>query len=161
MITTVDLSLAVTERRATALDQDFFRRIFLADRLPEFLGALPPAQAETVVADQFRLQTVGYAEAYPHASHRVVQWRGRPVGRVIDADQGSYLLVVDLVLHPDSRGIGIGTEIMRRLQAKSAATQRPLRLSAIADSPAVRLYESLGFRRVAEIGNRYEMEWTP
>jgi len=160
MTTKIDLSLLVTERDASALDDGFFRRVFVADRLPDFLGALPREQAEALAVDQYRLQTIGYAEAYPHASHRVIEWRGHPVGRVIDADQGAYVLVVDLVLDPDSRGLGIGTEIMGRVQARAAVAQQPVRLSAVIGSPAVRLHESLGFRHLGVVGDRHEMEWT-
>jgi GNAT superfamily N-acetyltransferase len=161
MTTKVAVAQQVTERPATALDEGFFRSVFVADRLPEFLAALPRDQAEALAADQFRLQTIGYAQDYPHASHRVVLWRGRPVGRVIDADQGSHLLAVDLVLDPSSRGLGIGTEIMQRMQAKARASGRPLRLCAVIGTPAVRLHESLGFRPIATVGNRLEMEWAP
>jgi len=149
----------VTERPATALDEGFFRRVFVADRLGDFLLALPREQAEALVADQFRLQTIGYAEAYPNASHRVVLWRGRPVGRVIDADLGTHVLLVDLVLDPAARGLGIGTQVVQRVQERAGAAGRPVQLQAVIGSSAVRLYEALGFRTVGTAGDRLHMAW--
>jgi GNAT superfamily N-acetyltransferase len=161
MITEAAVAHQVSERPATALDEGFFRSVVVADRVGDFLVALPRDQAEALAADQFRLQTIGYAQDYPHASHRVVLWHGRPVGRVIDADQGNHLLAVDLVIDPAARGLGIGTEIMQRMQEKARASGRPLRLCVLIDTPAVRLHESLGFRPMATVGNRLEMEWAP
>ena len=161
MSTRVDLTTQVTERPATALDEGLFRQLFVADRLPELLGALPRAQAEALVVDQFRLQTVGYAEQFPHASHRVVAFRGRPVGRVIDAEVGDHLLLVDIVLDPSVRGLGIGTEVVHRLQERARATGRPVHLHVRIGSPAIRLYSSLGFEPGAPAGDRIEMTWTP
>jgi GNAT superfamily N-acetyltransferase len=152
----------VTERPAGLLDQGFFRQLFIADRLPGFMsGGLARPDAEALLADQFRLQTVGYAHEFPQADHRVIVWRDQPVGRIIEADQGDHLLVVDLLVAPASRGLGIGTEVLDRVLFRARTTHRPVRLSALVGSPSLHLYERAGFRPEGATPDRVQLVWIP
>jgi GNAT superfamily N-acetyltransferase len=156
------VAVAVGDRPVQAFDEAFLRRIFIADRLPEFLAAgLPPAQAEVVLADQFRLQCIGYGSDFPRAEHRILLWKGQPVGRLILADEGDHLVVVDLLIDGPYRGRGIGTEVMQRIQDRAGATGFPVRLQAIAGTPGERLYQHLGFRATGATPERVHMEWAP
>lgn len=160
--TSLDLAAQVTERPAHPLDEAFFRRLYIADRLPEFLGAgfARPA-AEALLADQYRLQSIGYADQYPLAERRVIAWRDQPVGRIIEADLGDQLHVVDFVIDPGHRGRGIGAEVLGRVQWRARLGHRPVRLMCLAGSPAQRLYERAGFRVEGTTVDRYELVWQP
>ncbi len=148
----------VVERPATPLDEGLFRRLFIADRLPGFIASgLAPAAAQALVTDQFRLQTIGYGQAFPNADHRVILWRDRAVGRVIEATEGDHLLLIDLLLDPDHQGLGIGSEIVRRLQARAQLARRPVELDAIIGSRAVGVYERLGFCVIGTNDDRARM----
>jgi len=162
MTTALETAALVTERPAVALDEGFFRQLFIADRLPEFMaGGLGRADAERLLADQFRLQTAGYARDYPHAERRVILWRGQPIGRIIEADQGDHLLVVDFVITPASRGLGIGTEVLDRVLWRARTSSRPVRLQAIHGSPSLHLYERAGFRAEGSTTDRVQLVWHP
>ena len=158
----LDVAAQVTERPAQPLDEAFFRRLFIADRLPEFLaGGLARPAAEALLADQFRLQTIGYAEQFPRAERRVIAWRDRPVGRIIEADLGDHLHVVDFVLDPGHRGRGIGAEVLGRVLWRAEVSHRPVRLMCLIGSPALRLYERAGFHIEGATADRYELVWQP
>ena len=158
----LDLAAQVTERPALPFDEGFFRRLFIADRLPGFLaGGLTPTAAEALLADQYRLQCIGYGADYPHADRRVICWRDLPAGRIIDADQGDHLHIVDFLVEPDRRGLGIGTEVLGRVLWKARLTNRPVRLMSIIGSPAQRLYERAGFRTEGVTGDRFNMVCVP
>jgi ribosomal protein S18 acetylase RimI-like enzyme len=54
---------------------------------------------------------------------------------------------------------GIGTAILRSLQARAAAAKRPLRLNVLVNNPARRLYERLGFRIERSDAVKHYMAW--
>lgn len=162
MTTALDTAALVAERPAHPLDEGFLRQLFIADRLPEFLaGGLDPVFARNLLADQFRLQTIGYAQEYPWAEHRIILCRDQPVGRVIEADQGDHLHVVDLLVHPSARGAGIGTEVLGRILWRARLAQHPVRLQALLGSAALHLYERAGFRPESATDDRLALVWTP
>lgn len=160
--TSLDVAAQVTERPALPLDEAFFRRLYIADRLPEFLGAgfTRPA-AEALLADQFRLQSIGYADQFPTADRRVIAWRDQPVGRIIEADQGDQVCVVDFVIQPEHRGRGIGAEVLARVKWRARLAHRPVRLMCLIGSPAQRLYERAGFVVEGATADRLQLAWQP
>ena len=54
---------------------------------------------------------------------------------------------------------GIGTRLLRTLQAEAAAAGKPLRIHVERFNPALRLYERLGFGQIADRGVYWFMEW--
>ena len=56
---------------------------------------------------------------------------------------------------------GIGTWLLRHLQAEAQASSRPLRIHVERFNPALRLYERLGFRDIEDKGVYLFMEWRP
>ena len=60
--------------------------------------------------------------------------------------------IVDIALLPEFCNRGIGTTLLRGLQSEAAAAGKPLRIHVERFNPAMRLYERLGFRPVADRG---------
>jgi len=58
--------------------------------------------------------------------------------------------VVDLALLPADRNAGIGMFLMRQVCAEAAQAGKPVRLSVLKNSRAVRWYERLGFAKTEE-----------
>lgn len=158
----LDLALQVTERPATPADEAFMGALFRADRLPEFLAAgLVPAQAEALVADQFRLQTIGYRREFPTAEWRIICRRGTPVGRIIEADLGDHLNIIDFLIAPEHQGQGLGTEVLHRVLARARRRGVPVRLMAFVGSTAQGMYERAGFVVDGVTPDRVSMVWRP
>ena len=69
---------------------------------------------------------------------------------------GESVYAAEMVVHPDFRGEGRGTELFRFLFGRLASgTAVDLRVAAANDG-ATRLYRRLGFERVEELPDAYE-----
>ncbi|RFZ87575.1 N-acetyltransferase [Shinella sp. WSJ-2] len=81
----------------------------------------------------------------------VVMYRDAAVGmgRLI-GDGGCFFQVVDIAVHPDHQGRGLGKAIMEAIMAY-VARELPISsyVSLIADVPANKLYEKFGFKETA------------
>lgn len=66
------------------------------------------------------------------------------VGRAVDT--GAWRGVHNVATRPDYRNAGIGTAVMGALETVGNEQKRDVYLQVEADSPAVRLYERLGYR---------------
>jgi ribosomal protein S18 acetylase RimI-like enzyme len=64
-----------------------------------------------------------------------------------------------LYVSAEQQNRGIGTAILRALQARAAAAKRPLRLNVLVNNPARRLYERLGFRIERSDAVKHYMSW--
>jgi predicted GNAT family acetyltransferase len=62
---------------------------------------------------------------------------------------------------PECCDRGIGTGLVRQLQSEAAAAGKPLRIHVERFNPALRLYQRLGFREIADRGVYLFMEWSP
>jgi hypothetical protein len=69
--------------------------------------------------------------------------------------------VRQLHLRASARGRGQGTNLLRELMADAAASGRSVDLKVPEPSPAVRLYERLGFRLINREGQKLRLRWVP
>lgn len=58
---------------------------------------------------------------------------------------------LSIAVLPSFRGQGIGTQLLQVLLAEAQGTYTAISLSVLADNPAIRLYERLGFSPVEDI----------
>lgn len=132
-------------------DAGFLRRLYASTRLEE-LALLPPPQWQAFLELQWRARQREYQAAYPGAEDRIVMVEGAPAGRLLMARTDGALVVVDIALLPEFRRRGIGSRLLRRLLDEAAGSGLVVRLHVALSNPALRLYERLGFLRVAESG---------
>jgi ribosomal protein S18 acetylase RimI-like enzyme len=151
----------MTLRPVAASDADLLFRLFASTREPELaLTGLPAAQIDALLRMQFDAQDRQYRAAHPGAEDSVVLVAGRPAGRLRVAREDGALLLLDIVLLSEHRGRGIGTALIRDLQAEAASAGAPLRLHVALTNPATSLYLRLGFLPEGG-GDVYQaMAWT-
>ncbi|MEV5614002.1 GNAT family N-acetyltransferase [Streptomyces sp. NPDC052225] len=96
------------------------------------------------------------ALALPNTWYGVVlRHRGEPIGmgRII-GDGGTAFQIVDICVHPDHQGAGLGKRIMaaltEELERRAPATAY---VSLVADGPAKFLYEKFGFVETSSYGS--------
>jgi ribosomal protein S18 acetylase RimI-like enzyme len=110
---------------------------------------------------QFQAQGSWYREQMPDASFDVVLVDGARAGRLYVDRREDEIRIVDIALLPEHRGHGIGTRLLRQLLAEADATATRVTIHVERFNPALRLYERLGFREVADHGVYLLLERPP
>jgi ribosomal protein S18 acetylase RimI-like enzyme len=82
-----------------------------------------------------------------------------PVGAVSRTLADGALTLMELLVLPAHQNAGIGTRVIRQLQAEASALQLPLLLQVLHANRARRLYERLGFRVYETTETHYRMRW--
>jgi ribosomal protein S18 acetylase RimI-like enzyme len=119
------------------------------------------ARRQEFLRIQFNAMRQAYGAAATQATFLIVSHEQTPVGRwVVERGQKEWR-VVDVALLPEWRGQGIGTELLQGLLGEASDNNVPVRLQVLANNPAIRLYERLGFARLAENPPYLCMEWNP
>lgn len=149
-------------RPATADDEEFLVQLYADVRHMEFaILSLPPEMLANLMQMQYRAQRLGYQNSFPGAQYNII-WVGETrVGRTIVEYGSAAVLLVDISLIAGVRNHGIGTAILRSLQAAAHKQNLPLRLQVRFGNPAIRLYQRLGFQQTGEIAMHYEMQLPP
>jgi GNAT superfamily N-acetyltransferase len=110
---------------------------------------------------QYEAQQRFHANEYKRPTDQVVLRGGEPIGHLFFERRDHEIRCVDIALLPPYRNSGVGTYLIRQLQAEAKREGKPLRLQVIRFNRAVALFERLGFVRVSETGTHFQMEWTP
>jgi GNAT superfamily N-acetyltransferase len=139
-------ALPISWRSTTVADAAFCFFVYASTRTEELAAwGWGAAQQEVFLKMQFVARAASYRAAFPGAAHTIVLRGDRLVGTLIVNHAAEEIRLVDLALLPEHRGAGLGTEIIRRLQAEAHGSGRPLRLQVLKTNPAARLYARLGF----------------
>ena len=148
----------ITFRPEQAEDDSFLCRLYASTRAHEMaLTGWALETQEAFLRQQFQFQTIHYHRYYPSASFQIILLDDRPVGRQY-VDYGAVdILLIDIALLPEYRGVGIGGLIMHDLLEEAARTQKRVLLHVEPHNPAVHLYQRLGFRVIDEPGNNPQM----
>ena len=154
--------MAVSLRPAAPHDEPFLLRVYASTRAEE-LERVPwtDEQKTAFVSHQFAAQTAHYAQHYTGMSADIVVIDGVPAGRLLVARWAREIRIVDIALLPEFRGAGAGGGLLRDLMAEAAAAGKRLSIHVELQNRAMRLYERLGFRPVADEGVYVRMEWDP
>jgi ribosomal protein S18 acetylase RimI-like enzyme len=155
-------ALGLAFRAVSDADMPFLSALYASTRADELsMTGWPETTKALFVVQQFAAQHGDYLRNYPGMERRIVERGGVAIGRVyVDVVSDEYHLI-DIALMPVARGQGIGGAILADLLAYAGAAQKPVKLSVIADNPARRLYERLGFA-TTETGALYNMmKWVP
>jgi GNAT superfamily N-acetyltransferase len=141
-------------------DQPFLRALYATTRESELaVVAWDATQKAAFVQMQFAAQHAYYQEHYAGAAFDIVLVAGQPAGRLYVARWSSELRIVDIALLPAFCNRGLGTTLLKHLQAEAAAAGKPLRIHVERFNPALRLYERLGFQQIEDRGVYLFMEW--
>jgi GNAT superfamily N-acetyltransferase len=148
-------------RSVTVADRDFLLGLYATTRAEE-LAAVPwtDPQKREFIEMQFDAQTAAY-NAYTMTTRDVIVVGDRPAGRLYVARWPEEICVVDISLLPEFRGQGIGTELLQSLMAEARREHKPLRIHVEGFNRALRLYQRLGFRAIADKGIYLQLEFTP
>ena len=147
-------------RPVSSEDEVFLRELYVSTRVEEFAVLNWHAQQKRALLEmQFEAQRRSYQNQFPSATHQIIFRNGVPVGRLVVDRSSEPILLIDIALLPEHRRSGIGTSLIRDLQAQAKGANRMVQLHVEASNEALRLYERLGFERTVQRGPYWEMEW--
>jgi GNAT superfamily N-acetyltransferase len=146
-------------RPQTDADDSLLLALYSSTRADELaMTGWDAATCDSFLRMQFDAQRLGYRQMFPKAQFDIVLAADVPIGRIVVNRDIEEIRVVDLVITPERRERGIGTELMKRLIVESIAEQKPLRLWVVRGNRALRFYERLGFSVIGESATHLEME---
>ena len=153
---------AISLRPALPNDAAFLYALYCDTRAEE-LGAWGWGDAErsAFLQLQYRAQQAHFRTYDPAVEDNIVDRGGQAVGRLMLWRASGQIYVVDVALMREYCSIGIGSLLIRRLQAEATQCDLPLRLQVMAASRAVRFYERLRFSVTEARGTHLLMEWLP
>jgi len=158
---TLESANPITLRPATPADGAFELALYAATRWDELkLVDWSDAQKQSCFKMQFTVRQQQYCRVYPEAIARIILRDSEPIGRLLVAQEERYLVLIDIAVLPSHQNSGVGTKLVQSLLEEAAATGKSVRLQVLATSPAVRMYQRLGFAATDEGGTYVEMKWT-
>jgi ribosomal protein S18 acetylase RimI-like enzyme len=158
----MNMSATITLRSIQADDEQFLCRVYRSTREAELAQvAWSNEQKEAFVQMQFMAQHQYYQEQYTDTTWDIILVDDQPAGRLYVARWLHEMRIVDIALLPDYRNAGIGSMLLRALQAEAEQANKMLSIHVEQFNPAQHLYERLGFHRVADKGVYWLMEWKP
>ena len=140
-------------------DEALLFQIYASTRQEE-LAPVPwtAAEKDAFLRMQFNAQHRYYQEQFPDASYQLVLLGDRTAGRLYLHRREDELHIIDIALLPAYRNAGLGTTLLREVIAEADAAGKPVRIHVERFNPALRLYERLGFSRIADTGVYFLME---
>jgi ribosomal protein S18 acetylase RimI-like enzyme len=156
----------ITFRTEETEDESFLCGLYATTRAHEMaLTGWPREAQEAFLRQQFQFQSIHYHRYYQNASFRIILLDGRPVGRIYLHYGSADILLIDIALLPEYRGLGIGGLMMHDLLAEAVQTNKRVLLHVEPNNPALHLYQRFGFQVVDEpnAGSQMTllMEWRP
>jgi GNAT superfamily N-acetyltransferase len=149
-------------RPVTADDQHFLVTVYKSSRGDDLRGlGWDEDRINEFLEMQYQAQRTFDQSDHAQAIDQVILCSGKPAGRLLVDSGEDEIRCVDLALLPEYRNRGLGTFLVRKLQEQASASNKPLRLQVIRFSPALNLFERLGFSRTSETGTHFQMEWKP
>lgn len=133
-------------------DAEFLFELF-AQTHGAHMSGFPPL----FVKAQAEAQRAHYRRVYPASNSLVIRAGGNRAGRLWIDRTPERIHLVDIAVLPVWQGKGLGTAVIRGLQAEGL----PVTLNVQTASPARRLYERLGFEPAEESVPFLKMEWRP
>lgn len=98
----------------------------------------------------------------PASATSVIEVDDQRVGRLRVTRTGDCIELSGIQLLPSVQGHGIGSAVIEDLKEQAVAAGIPLNLAVEKDNPdAGRLYERLGFVRVGETEEEFQLRWNP
>ena len=108
---------------------------------------------------QFRLQNQAYEMQFPDAEYTVVELNKISIGCLI-VERGGEIKLINIALLPEFRSQGIGTLLLKRLQAEAKTADKPLTLHVLkTNDRAVNLYKRRGFAIIDNNELYFAMRW--
>jgi ribosomal protein S18 acetylase RimI-like enzyme len=106
-------------------------------------------------------QATGFQQQWNLTQVRIITLDGSDVGGLQNIEQEGDLFLGQLFVDRVFQRRGIGTNVMKCLMSEAERAHQAMRLSVVKISPAVKLYERLGFQVIREDDRKFYMKRDP
>lgn len=153
--------VSVQLRPESALDEAFLRQLIMQSIALELRADLWPEPMRTqLLTMQYQARRTGHRAGFPEGQSHIITLDGEDAGWIFLAEMEHAIHVVEIMLLPELRGRGVGTQAMRYVLELAAQGGKPVTLTVnVLNEGAIRLYERLGFRRTGGTEVQHAMEW--
>lgn len=136
---------------ATDADKEYFRR-------------LNELSYRDVVTQQFGawdddLQSRNFDLKWPDQAFEKIFEGDTLVGGIRVQEFPDHIQIMEIQIHPNHRGRGVGTMVLEQEIRRASALRKPLRLRVLLLNRAKSLYERLGFVETGRDETHYYMEY--
>lgn len=109
-------------------------------------GHLSREQKHDFICQQYTLQQAHYKKNNPKAFFLIITLEGKDVGRLTYSYSDNKLWIIEFSLTPQTRGKGVGKEVIQYLEAKYSKGLMSIGLYVLkTNAKAKRFYQSLDF----------------
>lgn len=152
----------VTFRSERAEDAEFLFRLFASFKDME-LAMMPvdDTMKLNLLNHMFRGRSMSRPYANPTTHRDIIEYQGQPVGQFVAERTPERINLIEIIMLPGFRHLGITRHVLRLVKAEACARQIPLRLSVVAYNRVIHLYRRQGFVEVGANGPMIAMEWHP
>jgi len=145
-------------REVTPDDESFLFAVYASTREQELAGlGWDEKQKDAFI----RMQYVIREKSFPRVADRIVVFEGNSVGRLTVDRTEEAIWIRDIALLTQYRNAGIGSGLIKDLMREAAECGQALMLHVLFVSPALKLYERLGFSITGSHAGYLEMTWLP
>ena len=151
---------SVSLRPESTNDEPFLRDLYLSIRDAEpGIRDLDPGTRTRLLHEQFEFQRSDYRLRFPRADWLIVQVDEQPAGRFYLDHASESIHVIDISLLPEYQGHGIGSTLIRTVQAEAQRSGRSVTLFAHPRRAGSAFYRRLGFVRTSAVGEHVGLSW--
>ena len=151
----------ITLRPRRNRDEGFLRMVYETSRDEETKDVIwnNPQHKETFFRQQFDMQSLHFKNFYSDADYDIIEYKGKPVGRLILSWESDHLHCVDIAILPRYRKQQIGSAIMDAIVRELNRRKIPATLMYQKWKPYLeKFYELYGFKTTKEHPAHFEMK---
>lgn len=137
---------------------DLFSQHALDTTFQSLVGVLPNTQLQPLLMQQYNARFENIDVKYPQAIHFIVQasTNQKPIGYFCIAEERASFRLVELLLMKESRGMGIGTELLEYVKSFAVQVNKYVECAVHKENTqAFALYKKNGF----SIKDEYDTYW--
>lgn len=105
-------------------------------------------------------QTARFMASFESKEIQIIRMSEVDVGYVSFECREKELQLFNIMILPDFQNQGLGSAVMKKLQAMAKERNLPLKLQVLKVNPARKLYERLGFAIIGQTDTHDQMQWT-
>lgn len=152
--------LALTQRPINSTDLSFLQDLYCSSRDHEVTqSGIPEPMLRQFLLQQFSLQQKHYHNAYKTTGFKVIEYKGRAIGRLYIEVTNDGIHLLDITLLREYRKQGVGCFLISQLIRQADKQQCRISLYVQSQNPALKFYQRLGFNIVGSKQDYFSMEY--